>query len=87
MEQSPHEAFNQCTVVTVYDKERIQNLVANSRFGKTSFELLGDNEARIVFTTSKKGKPDQVMSYIIKGAYLTVEQVALLSAASLKEKK
>lgn len=87
MEQSLMESFNQCKVVTVYDKERIKNLVTNSRFGKVSFELLGDGEARIVFTTSKKGKPDQVMCYIIEGAFLTADQITLLTWRSQQEKK
>ena len=87
MEQSPIEAFNQCTVVTVYDEERIKNLVANRRFAKVSFNIIGDNEARLVFTTSKKGKLDQVMAYLIKGAQLSAEQASLLTVASLQEKK
>jgi hypothetical protein len=87
MEQSLQDSFNQCKVVTVYDKERINNLIANIRFGRIAFELLGDFKANIVFTTAKKGKPDQIMCYIIEGAYLTVEQVALLTAASQQEKK
>jgi Tol biopolymer transport system component len=83
MEQSLVDSFKQATVITVTDKERIKNLVANFRFAKISFNPIGDNVARIVFTTSKKDKPDQIMAYQINGADLTPDQISLLSRRSL----
>ena len=72
MDQFILNDFNQATTLKVYDKERIKNLVANARLGKVS--ILEVTTIVIAFTTVKKNKQPQVMTYTMNLDNLTQDQ-------------
>lgn len=84
MDQDLITDFNRATIIEVGCKDRIKNLVANTRFAKVG---VAHGDATITFFTTKKGKATQSMSYFIRRGHLTETQYADLVTASQPKPK
>ena len=83
MDQFEIEHFNRLNIITVWDKVRINNLVANARLAKVSTDT---NDISMVFSTMKKLKAPIVMTFVIPCERLTDQQLQYLTNLILRQK-
>lgn len=83
MDQFEIEHFNRTTSITVWDKVRINNLIANARLSKVTTDA---DEAQLVFSTMKKLKPTITMTYVIPSELLTDLQFSYLINLASRQK-
>lgn len=90
MDQFEIEHFNRTTTITVWDKVRINNLVANARLAKVAVLMGGlyiDGEiVTLAFTTLKKLKPPSIMTFTIPCERLTDQQLQYLMNLAARQK-
>jgi hypothetical protein len=84
MDQDLVTDFNRATTIEVGCKNRIFNLIANKCFAQVK---LTDTGVVVTYSTTKKGKPTQSMSYTISREHLTETQYADLVTASQPKPK